>query len=58
MKVLLVNGSPHKNGCTYTALGEVGDALNRSDISTDLFWVGTRPIGGCIGCHRCAQLNR
>ena len=23
MKVLLVNGSPHKNGCTYTALQEV-----------------------------------
>lgn len=35
MKVLLVNGSPHKNGCTYTALCEVSSALNENGISTD-----------------------
>ena len=38
MKVLLVNGSPHKNGCTYTALCEVSSALNENGISTDIFW--------------------
>ncbi len=27
MKVLLINGSPHKNGCTYTALKEIADQL-------------------------------
>ncbi|MFR8352060.1 MAG: NAD(P)H-dependent oxidoreductase [Blautia obeum] len=37
MKVLLVNGSPHKNGCTYTALCEVSSALNENGISTDIF---------------------
>lgn len=58
MKVLLVNGSPHKNGCTYTALGAVGDALNQNGVSTDLFWIGTKPIGGCIGCHQCAKLDK
>lgn len=34
MKVLLVNGSPHKNGCTYTALCEVSSALNENGISS------------------------
>ena len=43
MKVLLVNGSPHKEGCTYTALCEVGDALNGCGVDADLFWIGNRP---------------
>lgn len=44
MKVLLVNGSPHKNGCTYTALCEVSSALNENGISTDIFldWKSSR----------------
>lgn len=41
MKVLLVNGSPHKNGCTYTALCEVSSALNENGISTDIFGLET-----------------
>ena len=36
MKVLLINGSPHQYGCTYTALKEVADSLNRNDVATDL----------------------
>lgn len=55
MKVLLVNGSPNKEGCTYTALCEAGEALNRSGIDTDLFWIGNKPIGGCIGCRKCTE---
>ena len=34
MKVLLINGSPHKEGCTYTALCEVSEALNKDGIDT------------------------
>lgn len=55
MKVLLVNGSPHKNGCTYTALSEVARALNEEGIQTDIYWIGNKPIGGCIGCFSCAK---
>ncbi len=55
MKVLLVNGSPKEKGCTYTALSEVAGALNRQGIETEIFWVGTQPIAGCIGCKACAQ---
>ena len=58
MKVLLVNGSPHKEGCTYTALAEVGAALNQSVISTDVFWIGNKPLSGCIACKSCIQKNR
>ena len=44
MKVLLVNGSPHQKGCTYTALSEVADALNSEGIETDFYWIGNKPI--------------
>ena len=39
MKVLLINGSPHREGCTYTALCEVSRALNDNGVDTDIFWI-------------------
>ena len=53
MKVLLVNGSPHENGCTYTALCEVASALNAEGIDTEILQVGTSPVRGCTGCGNC-----
>ncbi len=53
MKVLLVNGSPSKEGCTYTALKEVADTLNKEGIDTEIFWVGAKPVGGCMDCEYC-----
>ena len=58
MKVLLVNGSPHREGCTYTALCAVSGALNKNGINTDVFWIGNKPLSGCIACHQCTALNR
>ena len=58
MKVLLVNGSPHQNGCTYTALQEVGAALREAGIRSDVFWIGDQPLTGCIGCSFCAEAGR
>lgn len=58
MKVLLVNGSPHQKGCTYTALSEVAAALNAEGIETDFYWIGNKPIGGCIGCFQCAKKQK
>ena len=55
MKVLLVNGSPHKEGCTYTALTEVAQALEKNGIDTEIFWIGNKPIGGCIACLSCIK---
>lgn len=53
MKVLLVNGSPHKNGCTYTALTIVAETLNKEGIETEIMYLGNKPIAGCIGCGKC-----
>ena len=58
MKVLLVNGSPHKEGCTYTALTEVEKSLNKEGIETDIFWIGNKPISGCIACKACVKLKK
>ncbi|MBQ9948362.1 MAG: flavodoxin family protein [Oscillospiraceae bacterium] len=55
MKVLLVNGSPHEKGCTYTALNEAAKVLNDLGIDTEIVWVGNKPICGCIGCGACAK---
>lgn len=46
MKVLLVNGSPHTKGCTYTALNEVAETLNREGIDVEIFQIGTKPLAG------------
>lgn len=58
MKVILVNGSPHERGCTYTALCETAEALNDSGVDTDLFWTGSRPLAGCTGCKSCGKRGK
>lgn len=58
MKVLLINGSPREGGCTYTALCEVADALQKQEIDTEIFQLGRQPIRGCIGCGGCAGKGR
>lgn len=57
MKVLLVNGSPHKEGCTYTALIEAA-ALNQNGVDTDMFWIGNKPLSGCIACKKCIEMKQ
>ena len=46
MKALLVNGSPHKQGCTNRALEEVASALDVEGIETQILWIGAKPVGG------------
>ena len=55
MKVLLINGSPRKAGCTYTALSEVAGQLEKQGIETHIFHIGTSPIRGCDACGKCAK---
>jgi multimeric flavodoxin WrbA len=57
MKTLLVNGSPHKNGNTATALAEVAKSLNAEGIETEVFWIGAKPVRGCIACNACSKLR-
>lgn len=54
MKVLLFNGSPRKNGCTFTALTEIAEKLNELNIETEILQIGSTPHRGCIGCGGCA----
>ena len=58
MKVLLINGSPHKDGCTFTALNEVAKTLKKNGIETEILYLGVKPIAGCIACGKCSQLGK
>ena len=58
MKVLLINGSPHANGCTATALQEVEKVLNQNDIETEIIQVGHLDVRGCIACGKCRELGK
>ncbi|MDO5582076.1 MAG: flavodoxin family protein [Planctomycetia bacterium] len=58
MKVLLINGSPHTHGCTFTALREVEKILNQEGISTEIVQIGTEQISGCIGCGSCLKTGK
>ena len=53
LKVLLINGNPHRNGNTFIALSEVAKALEAERIKTEIFPIGNRPIQGCIACYKC-----
>ena len=53
MKVLLINGSPHRDGNTFTALSEAAKALEAQGIVTEIAWIGNRPVRGCIACGSC-----
>lgn len=55
MKVLLINGNPNKEGCTYTALKELESTLNAGGIETEILYLGKKPIAGCIACGVCMR---
>ena len=58
MNVLLLNGSPHENGCTYTALVAVADVLRESGVDAETLWIGATPVRGCIACGGCYKKGR
>ena len=55
MKVMLLNGSPHEKGCTYTALEEVQRELKKCGVDSEILHVGHEDIHGCIGCGYCGR---
>lgn len=58
MKVLLINGSPNKEGCTYTALCEVATSLEKNNIESEIFHIGKKAISGCIACRKCSDKGK
>ena len=57
-KVLMLNGSPHPQGCTATALDEMVKVFDAEGIETKLVQVGTKDIRGCIACGKCMQTGK
>ena len=57
-KVLILNGSPHKNGCTARALEEMIKVFTEEGVETELIQVGNQAIRGCIACNSCAGTGR
>ena len=55
MNVVLVNGSPNKAGCTFTALSEVAGQLQKNGIETTLFHIGNKAVRPCIACGKCIE---
>ncbi|WP_320129584.1 flavodoxin family protein [uncultured Sphaerochaeta sp.] len=55
MKVLMINGSPHKKGCTYTALSEVASSLEKEGIEYEILHIGAGQTRGCIACGKCRE---
>ncbi len=53
MKVLMINGSPHETGCTYTALREVATSLEKQGVESEILWIGKGSIHGCSACGSC-----
>lgn len=57
MKVLLINGSPHAKGSTFTALNEVAVTLEKEGIETEMIHIGNQAIRGCIACAKCREIG-
>lgn len=58
MKVLLLNGSPHANGCTAAALEEMTAVFRAEGVETELIQVGRNDIRGCMGCGSCGKTGK
>lgn len=57
MKVLLINGSPRREGNTHIALTEVANELHKQGVETDMIEIGTKQVRGCIACNQCRTKN-
>lgn len=57
MKVLLINGSSRENGCTFTALSQAAQALEKEGVQTEIIQLGAAPLRDCVGCNACRKLN-
>lgn len=58
LKVLLINGSPRREGNTYLALMETAKQLKQNGIESELLQIGTEPTRGCIACNHCKKTGR
>ncbi len=57
MKTLLVNGSPRKDGNTAIALNEIAKTLEAEGVEAETFWIGVKPVRGCMACGKCREIG-
>lgn len=55
MKILLINGSPNKEGCVNRALEEIVDTLKKNDVEAEILWLGKKAMQDCIACMKCVE---
>ena len=55
MKVLMINGSSHEKGCTYTALSAIADTLHQEGIDSEIINLGSAAYRDCVGCYTCKK---
>lgn len=58
MKVLMINGSPHEAGCTFTALSEISGSLAKEGIDSEIIWLGKEAVLSCTACVACRKLGK
>ena len=57
MKVLIINGSPHKDGTTATAVSELVGSLESEGVECEVVHIGLEPVRGCVACLGCNSGN-
>ena len=57
-KVLLINGSPNKHGCTDAALQEIVGELHKQGVDSEILWLGKKPMQDCVACCRCQETGQ
>lgn len=58
MKVLMINGSPHKEGNTYIALHEMEKIFQEKGVETEIVHIGNKAIRGCVACYSCMKTGK
>ena len=58
MKVLMINGSPRKNGNTSIALAEMERIFQEEGIQVETVQLGAQDIRGCIACLSCKKKGK
>ncbi|MDL2229881.1 flavodoxin family protein [Treponema sp. OttesenSCG-928-L16] len=58
MKVIAINGSPHKDGAVHNSMTVLGGELEKAGIEVEQIHIGNKPIRGCMACQKCRELKR
>ena len=58
MKILLINGSPRRNGNTAAALAEMVRVFEAEGFETETVQIGAEAIRGCVACGGCGRLGK